>query len=357
MEMHDSANRIKEHMTPPRLKGSEEEIVAAEAIRTRVISEMNLSFSWVGTSKITSWEDRDLFALRTEEDLRMVRANCSIMTTSEEVRDYLLCSREGLLGSERMQRAIVAIQSNDSAKWWIDRKDARVSELLADQYRITSPGAEEDTERIWNGVAYLRPDREVEKTDTIAHIQLRIGDVRHKIEIRFAEDCKEFSNIMDDLGFRMDDYWDENLTWGRTLSVVNGNPIDITAEVGYRLLEAGFTVRIDDPGIRAKVLSGNYTPEITGSIRATKAGEFSIHRGAGAGRKLQWNKNNGVYKDIMELPGAIDNKQSIIVPAKAAKELAAFVHKHRNFEISEGAKQLIVSRVQSKANYKPEMER
>jgi len=173
--------------------------------------------------------------------------------------------------------------------------------------------------------ATVRPEKPI--TETPAEIRV----VEKTLEIVFPERREDFRGIVKD---KLKMEW-SGRCWRRKLVVKNGTPQDRAAEAGHRLLAAGFVVRIFDPEIRAKAISGDYEPECTRWIAvrnetASYAGWFSI----------SWDRDReDFYKAAKKLPGAHWSKPNVVVPPANFEEVLDFA-KMYGFRVSKTAQEI-----------------
>jgi len=119
----------------PPLRGTEKQVAYAEKIRDSKLAQISNAMS----NKL--WNDRDnnnILALLPEKEQAVLSERCKDLEPKEK-DELLLSTRDSILSSERMQKAVAAVVNNDNPKFWIDNKDVRVSEVLANQYRAVAP--------------------------------------------------------------------------------------------------------------------------------------------------------------------------------------------------------------------------
>ena len=111
------------------------------------------------------------------------------------------------------------------------------------------------------------------------------------------------------------DYW--NKTWVKQITERTGAATERAAEIGNKLLNAGFPILIENPQIRDKAINGIYEPEHTrwicliakgkheGKLRITWAGkDDELYRKARSLPRSRWVTGKGVvvgveyYKEI-----------------------------------------------------------
>ena len=148
-----------------------------------------------------------------------------------------------------------------------------------------------------------------------------------RIEARFEKN-EEFRKIVKSLGYK----WDG--VWHRKINYPNGTIKDRVAELGNKLLNAGFPVNILDEEIRQKAINGDYEPEHKRWIWLRKEGEYTNWL------VIKWvGKDERLYKIARKLPGSKwDN--GVVVKIEYIDEIEEFAELY-GFKFSEGAKRAI----------------
>lgn len=209
------------------------------------------------------------------------------------------------------------------AKWWIDTRDYLWSDstmiAVVRKYRemeddISAPAINE---------MMLRPPEQ--KQDVVATIKSVNGSVMA------ACGCKNdsFSKVVKELGYR---WCAQETNWKLNVTISNGTIEDRIAEVGSKLLAAGFAVSVSDEIARQKIISGDYEPVYPRWI--TNLDDNFL---------LRWEYgNNDLYKAAKAINGARWNqsKGGVVIPQtqyKAVLDLATSF----DFRMSPGAEKLV----------------
>ncbi|MFE8034774.1 hypothetical protein [Thiohalocapsa marina] len=141
-----------------------------------------------------------------------------------------------------------ALRAVTSARWWIDRRDLKVSCLLAELAKgLTPPPAATPAPEIGADAiaeATLRPETE----RTPIPVELRI--IRDRIEARLPEKRDDFRELVKALRYT----WSGE-AWARTITARSGPIDDRLVELGNRLLSAGFIVRVHDAELRRRIVA------------------------------------------------------------------------------------------------------
>lgn len=125
------------------------------------------------------------------------------------------------------------------------------------------------------------------------------------------------------------DYW--NKTWVKQITERTGAATERAAEIGNKLLNAGFPILIENPQIRDKAINGIYEPEHTRWIGLiTKGG----HEGK---LLLTWaGKDDELYQKARSLPRSRWDK-GVVVEVQYYKEIEDFAELY-GFRFSPGAR-------------------
>jgi hypothetical protein len=258
---------------------------------------------------------------------------------AETIRQQILIGLDELVyrlpeerrGDINLLEAIEHIKSKTDASWWIDRRG--VSEYQLKQL-LEEASKEAETEKADTLAKPLADEAKIEatvrpenpKTETVAEIRA-LADA---IEISFPERREDFRQIVKGLGFS----W-STIRWERKIYPKNGMIEDRAAEVGNKLLAAGFPIRIYDETIRQRAINGEYEPECKRWIQIRVSGE---HEGW---LVLSWEGyNDSLYRAAKKIAGARWSRPSIVVPVENYEEVLDFAQMY-GFKISEKAQAAI----------------
>ncbi len=293
----------------PELTGSDKQIAWAMQIRA---------------SRIASFEKIKLEELSGELSFQLSQKYSKL--DIEEAKVKAAEFREKLGSNPQAFFAAAAEQAfaETSAHKWIDHREKRTLSmigesavaLLEENYKFI----ESDLEAEAKAEAVICPSEP--KTETIADIR-QLDD---RIEISFKESNGDFKEIIKALGYRWESPWTKKLSF-KTESVE-----DRVAEVGHAILAGGFPARVMNPGIRKKILSGDFTPEHTRwiSVLIKKPDLFFI----------EWAYGDDMYSEANRLAGSRYHKPGITVPMEHVEEVVDFAEINK-FRFSPAAKKLI----------------
>jgi len=259
------------------------------------------------------------------------------MNTIERIEKFLEESEEEVekYGEEAFERvngfpwnettAIVdRILQIRSAGWWIENSYSGIARLMWNIYdklvmerkaeeRLRAKGFEPNTAP----EPPIRPEKV--KTESIAEILIDCDALR----IRFPEFREDFRKVVKEK-LRMS--W-ENGYWERKIGYRNGRIQDRAAEAALRLLAEGFIVRINDPEVREKAISGEYEPEHTRWIVALKDGRLGI----------SWDREReDFYSVARRLPGSAWANPYVAVRPEHFEEVIDFADRY-DFRITPAA--------------------
>lgn len=268
----------------PALTGTEKQVPWAESIRARILGEV---------SRVLESPDRDCKRLR--EDMRF-------------------------------PAALDALYSEARAWWWIDNRASGPYTLLTALLGQTAPPdspVDHDAAIEAKAEATVRPEKP--KTETVAEIRV----TGQNIGVLFPEKREDFRKLMHDLRY----HWAEIL-WERTIKPYLGEVADRAAEVGHRLLAAGFSIRLFDPDLRERAVNGTYAPEIRRWVRKRTEGPYTDWF------VISWPKTEDYYQAAKRIRGSRYAKGGVHVPAEQFEQVLDFAELFR-FSLSDGAQELV----------------
>ena len=168
----------------------------------------------------------------------------------------------------------------------------------------------------------LRPASPV----TPASAELRLSG--STISVRFPEKRDDFRHLVKHLGYHWEWPW-----WVRQIPERAGNVQDRAAELGYRLLLAGFCVEFPDETLAQQAASGDYTAEQTRWVSRRIVGEYKDWF------MIEWGRNEDFYARARRLRGSRYSPPGIVIPATYYEEVLDFAEAH-DFRLSPGAQAL-----------------
>jgi hypothetical protein len=208
------------------------------------------------------------------------------------------------------------IIKNTSARYWIDSRNDNIYETIADvaekikAENMQPPVPKELEEQALEEMA-IRPSEP--KTNLVTEIRIR--ETVLSAYLPEKNDC--FREIVKDLHLS----W-EGGVWQRDVDgELKGTPLDRAAELGIKLLAAGFPIRLYQDDLHQRIISGSYEPECNRWVMMHKSGF-----------RIWWDRKEGdFYNDAKRLPGAkwLKEKNSMYVPSEAFREVVGFAEKYQ----------------------------
>jgi len=211
------------------------------------------------------------------------------------------------------------------ASWWIDNrmyidvKTTRDLEYLVIQMfkEMKQKEAEEPVKEVV-AEATVYPEQAI----TNAPVEIKVAD--DKVSAIYEKNEK-FREIVRGLGYS----WNGSV-WERGITQFTGSAVERAAELGNKLLNAGFPVTILDNEARQKAIDGSYEPECKRWISRKTNGEH-------AGKlTISWPREDDLYSIARKLPGAKWDKGSMIVRPEHYEEVEEFARLY-GFRFSTGA--------------------
>lgn len=222
----------------------------------------------------------------------------------------------------KVAEVLTAIRGQKAASFWIDNRENSPLSITVEFVRTYKAPAEREMEKDAAAEATVRPERVL--SETVAEIR----PFEDRIEVYFPERRDDFRQL---IKRELHYVWAEKC-WLRKLTVFTGDPVDRVAEVGHRILAAGFPIRIFDDGLRQKAVSGGFEPEgdrwVSRLIEAPYKDWFSI----------RWFRGD-YYAEAKRLPASRYRKPSIAVPKEHFEEILDFAQVH-DFKLTPGALEL-----------------
>ncbi len=233
-------------------------------------------------------------------------------------------------GDIRLLDAVESIKAKTDARWWIEnRQELSARDMIAliakemQAQKIEAIAAPKEVVVDALVEATIRPEKPV--TETVAEI--RVGE--NSVEIVFPEKLDDFREIVKK---QLHMKWEGK--WERKLISRNGTQEDRAAEAGYRLLAAGFPIRIFDAEIREKAIHASYEPECTRWILARSGKEYD------GWLAIVWDREDDFYKAARRLPGSRYSSPSVVVRPEHYEEVLDFAGRY-GFKVSANAQSLI----------------
>ena len=240
--------------------------------------------------------------------------------------------------------------AHDKASWWID------NQCVTDIEGMIYKAARERVKALKDGSALvekaaLESEAEEEAKAEAATVA-EPAEKKHEgiVDISVPEGCviaayqkdDTFREIVKGLGYS----WSPSRTaWVFHAGVTDGTPEDRAAELGNRLLNAGFSVRIQDAETRRKAIEADYQPRTYRWVSRLGDNDAFI---------VSWKKEDDLYDKAKTLPRAKwdrDNR-GMRVPADSWREVMDFARAY-GFQYTPGAQALIEKQQASTVTVSP----
>jgi hypothetical protein len=285
----------------PTLEGTEKQIAWAETLRNNFLNHAK--------ERIDYWTK----CIETGKD----DENCVIdIRRLERIRSSL----------EKYRLGYTLIMQHTAASWWIDNRFMDIEALIIIDIDNAKKSASEPPKQIIEEAqaeATIYPEKAV--TGLIAEISIK-GNV---LEATYLEKDESFREIVKNHGFE----WKPG--WMRTIGKFNGSIQDRAAEIGNKLLAAGFPIRIYDEEIRRRAVTGEYQPEPKWWIKARVEGDYK------GWLSISWPREEKNYYDAArKLPGSKYKRPNVLVPPESFQEVLDFATMYK-FNISDKAREII----------------
>lgn len=257
------------------------------------------------------------------------------LTGSEKQTAWAVKIRKELLDkiAERVQKydddkakAIMnRIMSIRSASYWIDRRDnpGIIINEAKEKIAADAEAAPQPVQKDAEAEATVAPENR--QSDIIAKIDV-VGDT-----IRIINDKDEtLREIYKDNGYTwVDGAWTRNISkWSEPVE-------DRVAEIGNKILAAGYAVRIWDEELRRRAVAGEYKPEQTRWITRYSNGDYE-------GRLcIRWRgKDEEIYNAARKIKGSKYNNGEVVVDPCYGDQIEDFAQLY-SFSLSPGAREAI----------------
>lgn len=219
------------------------------------------------------------------------------------------------------------IENKTTAKYYIDNRSDTLAQMFDrekdEALKSGSEIAKEEAEKEFEKEAKIEATVYPRETGTNSVVE--IGYTEKEITA-ITEKNETFRKLVRDIGFR----WD-NGKWSRSLSYKTGRPEDRVAELGNKLLNTGFPIRIYDETVRKNAIEGNFEVEHKRWIGQLKGKDrFAI----------SWSDGKNWYNDAKSLPGSKWERPFVTISVEHFKEVEEFAELY-DFRFSPGAKEMI----------------
>ena len=272
-----STRKIAKEMELPELTGTEKQVQWANTLRQKLIEKFDI-------------DEKYFEMLKSEYDLAFENLKFEDVST---ILDYILLNKT-------------------DAKYYIDNRLDDIDDYMK---REMKEALKTETEIInEKSELEVKTESTVKPENAITDIPVEIILKEDKIQVKYEKN-DDFRDLVKKLNYS----W--NGVWERKINELTGNIEDRAAELGNKLLNAGFPIIILDNDIREKAVNGIYEPECNRWIALRTEGDYK-----GQLAIKWWGKNDKLYKTARSLPGAHWNNGSMVLKAWHYKEVQDFAN-------------------------------
>lgn len=223
-----------------------------------------------------------------------------------------------------------------AAHWWIDNARsieingaAAISYWVREEFSQMLKSAEiEKTEAPLREAAQQETTAEPENKHHEGRVEITVG--QDMVSAKYAKN-DDFRALVKGLGYTWDS---ESKSWVKRIGVTTGSAKERAAELGNKLLNAGFAICIADPETLQAAIGGNYEPQHMRWITKLGAGKYAGYFCV----TLQYG--DGMYERAIKINGAKYSKPYIVVPASEYAAIEDFANLY-DYKLSPGATDLI----------------
>jgi len=225
---------------------------------------------------------------------------------------------------EQFQMAFDYIINNKiKASYWIDNRLVDTGRVILDEYYKNSEiinGSTDSNEDEIIDESTVFPENK--NTDSVVKISIKTDSVTAEFERN-----DDFRSLIKGLGYE----WNGS-SWEKKIKETTGTGEERAAELGNKLLNAGFPISILDDIVRDNAVNGNYEPECKRWImRCKDTNNFAIC----------WDGyEEELYSKAKMISGARWNKGSMVVDVSHFDEVEDFAEMN-GFKFTRAARNLI----------------
>lgn len=290
----------------------EERIKAEREKQNRISAEAAQTKGWpelTGTEKQVAWAT----SIR-EKELGDAAEECTRRLKTRHPEAYKIA----------MAAIDKLVSTRTKASWWIDNRGyvkTSLNEVIRDMKNNPAPqqAAEEPAPAKADEATIAKPESQTH--DGI--VDIRASEQR--VSATYQKD-DDFRSLLKGLGYR----WNVS-EWSLNINYSTGSSAERAAELGNKLLNAGFAIRIQDAETLRNAIAGNYKPMHRRWVGKVVSEDKFI---------ISWAREDDLYSLAKRLPGARYVSPSILVPAKEWEAVLDFADAY-DFRLSPGAQELI----------------
>ncbi len=269
------AKKKAEEMELPELTGTEKQVAWAITLRDQLINKFNKAMNDEDYMEIISFDVRNI----TKEDMI-------------KIRDYI-------------------IENKTNAEFYIDARYWKLDEFII-KYKKDALKPKEEVEMEKKLLEEIEKEAIIVPENAITNSIARIVYENNEIVVTFEKNDK-FIEIVKKLGYK----W-INGAWRKEITNTTGTATERIAELGNKLLAAGFPVKIYDHIAREKAINADYEPERNKWIYLRTSGKYE------GWLVIKWQgRNDSLYQIARKLSGSKwDN--GVVVKVEYFEEVEEF---------------------------------
>ena len=229
------------------------------------------------------------------------------------------------------------ILNKTNASWYIKNRTRFYTDIIED-IRKEMPTEKERLEKLVEEEIKIEATIYPEDATTDAIAKIKID--KNLVSVAFEKNEK-FKELVKNLGYKWQGY---DRRWEKEICETTGSAEERAAELGNKLLNEGFPVRILDSNVREAAVNGVYEPECSRWIYARTGGDFK------GWLSVNWQEwNDDLYKIARTLPGSKWSRPSVVVKPEHFVEVEEFASLY-GFKFTKAALKLIDTAKKVKEN-------
>lgn len=269
---NEAAEKAKE-MELPKLIGTEKQIAWANTLRQDFI-EKSEKINAEELKRFKMW-DEDLKGLKLEE--------------IPEIVDYILITK-------------------NNASYWIDNRNRTINLIVRERGNALKTDEEILEEKT---LKEIKLEATIFPQNSITNVAAEITVKEDRVTVIFEKN-ESFRLLVKSLGYK----WEG--IWAKKINELTGSAEDRAAELGNKLLNAGFPVMILDEKIRENAVNGIYEPECNRWINLSKNDKYK------GWLAIIWYDGSDLYNKARKLPGSKWSNPAVVVKVEYYKEVEEF---------------------------------
>lgn len=304
----------RKHLEKERERQNEEAAIKAAEMELPELQGTEKQVAWANTIRQNIIERLDELA-QNERDIREFNFLYDCKLQGEDIlkiRDFI-------------------IENKTKASYFIDARNENIYRILKNEMKealkTDEEKAKEEIEKMIEteikAEATVQPKEK--KYDTVAEIKV----TDDKVSVYYPKNQEFYDIVKKQLGFK----WSGSC-WEKKISFKTGSAEERAAELGNKLLNAGFPIMILDPDIRQKAITADYEPEHHRWISKLVSGKYE------GWFAIQWPYGEDFYSKARSLPESKWNSPNVVVKPEYYKEVEEFAELY-DFRLSPGAKEII----------------